>query len=344
MTLCRWCGAAVSERACGPQRRRSPAAALDPLAVIRLLNHLRRAALQPESITGAAPTPASVQALTGDEPFLHDDAELAPVPGAEMDGLLQVDFDAFAAGSETAEQASTRSAAARIAELESLLHASQLACADLRERFTRTSGMAGVDDEQPGALAGTSASSALRGSARLAPARDDDTHYFTSYAGHDIHQTMISDVSRTLSYARFLLHPRNAALIRGKVVMDVGCGSGILSLFAARAGAKKVIAIDASDVAHRAAANVKDNGMDGIVEVVKGKVEELDERLKEYHGKVDLLVSEWMVSVVEKRLCGSAHTHGRATSSCTSPCCRRCCTRATCTWRRRACLRRATAA
>jgi protein arginine N-methyltransferase 3 len=312
--------------------------------VIRLLNHLRRAALQPESITGPAPTPASVQALTGDEPFLHDDVELAPVPGAEMDGLLQVDFDAFATGSETAEQASTRTAAARIAELESLLHASQLACADLRERFTRTSGMAGVDDEQPGALAGTSASSALRGSARLAPARDDDTHYFTSYAGHDIHQTMISDVSRTLSYARFLLHPRNAALIRGKVVMDVGCGSGILSLFAARAGAKKVIAIDASDVAHRAAANVKDNGMDGIVEVVKGKVEELDERLKEYHGKVDLLVSEWMVSVVEKRLCSSAHTHGRATSSCTSPCCRRCCTRATCTWRRRACSRRATAA
>ncbi len=47
---------------------------------------------------------------------------------------------------------------------------------------------------------------------------------------------MITDTARTLSYAQFLLHPSNAHLIRGKVVMDVGCGTGILSLFAARAG------------------------------------------------------------------------------------------------------------
>ena len=35
-------------------------------------------------------------------------------------------------------------------------------------------------------------------------------------------------------------------------MLDVGCGTGILSLFAAKAGAKLVIAVDMSDVIDQA--------------------------------------------------------------------------------------------
>ena len=37
-----------------------------------------------------------------------------------------------------------------------------------------------------------------------------------------------------------------------KVVLDVGCGTGILSMFAAKAGAKHVIGIDQSEIIYQA--------------------------------------------------------------------------------------------
>lgn len=275
---------------------------LDALQVIRLLNYLRRRA-----VAGDHVDPKQIAQLSGTEFFLDDDKELHPVEGYTEDGLLQIDFDDLDSelGGDEEEHNSTSAERRRIAELESQLRAAQLAVHDMRQRLLERLGLqdssdssSEEEDDDAFAVKGKGrASSVKRKGANIA---SEDAHYFSSYASHDIHQTMISDKVRTLSYAKFLLAPENAHLIRGKTVMDVGCGSGILSMFAARAGAKDVIAIDASTVASRAEKNVRLNGLDGIITVYHARVEELDDILAEHAGKVDLIVSEWMVSRAQR--------------------------------------------
>ena len=74
---------------------------------------------------------------------------------------------------------------------------------------------------------------------------------------------MINDKVRTASYAKFILS--NPEVFKDAVVMDVGCGTGILSLFAAKAGAKRVFAVDASDIAEKAEKIVKANDLTDVI-------------------------------------------------------------------------------
>ncbi|CAI5515186.1 unnamed protein product, partial [Closterium sp. Naga37s-1] len=129
------------------------------------------------------------------------------------------------------------------------------------------------------------------GSGNVAPgstlAADTEKLYFDSYANLGIHQEMIQDEVRTCAYRDALM--RHADRIRGKVVVDVGCGTGILSIFAARAGARKVYAIDASDIAIHAQQVVQANGLSDVITVLHKRVEEV-----ELEERADVLVSEWM--------------------------------------------------
>ena len=62
-------------------------------------------------------------------------------------------------------------------------------------------------------------------------AKSEGSSYFNSYCDLSVHELMLKDRPRTLAYRKFI--EENRDLIKGKVVMDIGAGTGILSLFAA---------------------------------------------------------------------------------------------------------------
>ncbi|XP_027217446.1 protein arginine N-methyltransferase 6 [Penaeus vannamei] len=115
-----------------------------------------------------------------------------------------------------------------------------------------------------------------------------DESYFASYSDIELHRTMIEDTVRTNAYQQAIFQNMEEN-IRGKVVVDVGCGTGILSMFCAQAGAKKVYAIDASKIAVHAKQLIEANGFKDVITVLQGKAEEV-----ELPEKVDVIVSEWM--------------------------------------------------
>jgi ribosomal protein L11 methyltransferase len=71
----------------------------------------------------------------------------------------------------------------------------------------------------------------------------------------------------------------------GRTVLDVGTGSGILSIVAAKLGVKEVWGLDIDGVAvENARENVKKNDVSGIVKIRKGSIGDL-------HKKFDVIVA-----------------------------------------------------
>ncbi|KAF9352162.1 hypothetical protein BGX34_000144 [Mortierella sp. NVP85] len=117
--------------------------------------------------------------------------------------------------------------------------------------------------------------------------QDEGNYYFNSYANNDIHQQMLNDRVRTEGYRDYIYE--NKDIFKGKTVLDVGCGTGILSMFAARAGAAKVLSVDNSDIIEKARKNIEENGLQDVITLYRGRIEEI--RLP---CKVDIIISEWM--------------------------------------------------
>ncbi|KAL7524494.1 hypothetical protein ACHAWF_000974 [Thalassiosira exigua] len=127
------------------------------------------------------------------------------------------------------------------------------------------------------------------------PSEDEDEddrtsrdYYFDSYSHHGIHEEMLKDEVRTRTYQMAICG--NPSLFEGRTVLDVGCGTGILSMFAVRAGAEHVYAVDCSSIVETCRQIVSDNGMSDRITVIKGKMEDVTLPVEE----VDVIVSEWM--------------------------------------------------
>jgi type I protein arginine methyltransferase len=225
--------------------------------------------------------------------LFESDIYLQPV--LEDDALLYTIEDALEPEAQSIHALPTATLEAEIASLKAQLTELQSQFSAYRTDVQRTmmanlTLTAGDLDERPSTSHATSSDSNGHDACLRKLAGADDG-YFSSYAHPSIHHTMLSDTVRTDAYRDFIYD--NKHLFAGKVVLDVGCGTGILSMFCAKAGAKQVIAVDNSDIIDKATENVFHNGLDGQVRCLRGKIEELDLGLSP-DGKVDVIVSEWM--------------------------------------------------
>lgn len=107
----------------------------------------------------------------------------------------------------------------------------------------------------------------------------------TGFGAAANHVPMLRDTVRVMAYRAAI--EKHAP---GKRVVEVGCGTGILSLFAAKAGARKVIAIEESQVSETAAAMFAANGCSGIIDLKVANSRNVE--LNELDEPADLLVHE----------------------------------------------------
>ena len=105
--------------------------------------------------------------------------------------------------------------------------------------------------------------------------------YFSKLGAH---LTMLSDKMRLATYRQAL----KKTIIPGKsIVADIGTGTGILAMMAAKLGAKKVYAVEAASIANIAETLIGNNSLSQRIEIIRGYSTNIS--LPE---KADIVVSE----------------------------------------------------
>ena len=94
-------------------------------------------------------------------------------------------------------------------------------------------------------------------------------YYFNSYSSFNIHEEMLKDKIRTGTFKDAIME--NTDIFKDKIVLDIGCGTGILSIFAAKAGASHVYAIEFADIADYAKEIIKRNNLNDKITIIKKK-------------------------------------------------------------------------
>ncbi len=105
---------------------------------------------------------------------------------------------------------------------------------------------------------------------------------YSTLAGQE---SMLRDSIRCKAFQRAITE----AVTPGCAVLDIGAGTGILSMFAAQAGARVVYAVEQTEIAEIAREIIKENGLRDQITVIQNDMAAID--LPE---KVDVIVSEWL--------------------------------------------------
>ncbi len=108
---------------------------------------------------------------------------------------------------------------------------------------------------------------------------------FDSYSELSLQRLMVLDKHRTNAFAEAIAE----VVSSGDRVIDVGTGSGLLAMLAAKSGAAQVIGLDRAAIAQVARRLVAANNLEEQVEVIH----ENASTFKSDH-RVDLIVSEWL--------------------------------------------------
>ncbi len=94
----------------------------------------------------------------------------------------------------------------------------------------------------------------------------------TSVDLFDFHQSMVLDRTRMSAFIRAI----NATVVPGDIVVEIGTGTGVLAVAAARAGATKVYAIEAESIIDIAQKVASANNVEHRIEFVRGHSTQLD--------------------------------------------------------------------